>query len=99
MSNNNEYVDLREVPPAGSGIIKAIKSKHLLTNIRHWLLRKIAGNRIVIINAHLRMIPRDEDTNIVCRTNPMGKGMLLHDSNFYCTDKQMMLINNTKLVS
>lgn len=100
MSNNEElqYLDMVEEPPAGSGKVKDYCNASRLTKVRHWLIEKLAGEQVVILNAHLRLIPRLEDKTVVGRTLPEGKGMLISGSNFYCGDKDMMLIQNNRAV-
>ncbi|AND75141.1 hypothetical protein pf16_218 [Pseudomonas phage pf16] len=94
MSDKIKYIDMREEPPAGSGKIVPMKSKRLLLNIRDWLIQKLAGDRMIIINAHIAPIPRDADTNIVGKLSDSKSGALLCGSYFYCSDVQMLQLTN-----
>lgn len=89
-----EYLDLREAPPEGSGKILPFSSATMLANFRHWLIRKLAGNHTIIINAHIGVIPRIDDRNIMGRMTETGEGILLWDSYLYCDDDQMLLLSN-----
>lgn len=89
-----DFLDLREAPPEGSGNILPFSSSTILANFRHWLIRKLAGNHVIIINAHIGVIDRLEDTNVLGRMTETGKGILLWDSYLYCDDKQMLLLSN-----
>lgn len=89
-----EYLDMHEVPPAGSGKIKDYDNSDLLTKIRYWLLRKLAGKRAIMINVRVGVIPRLDDRNVVGRTTRTGAGLLMHGSYVYCDDDRMLLLSN-----
>jgi hypothetical protein len=89
-----DYLDLREAPPAGSGDILPFSSATMLANFRHWLIRKLAGNHTIVINAHIGVIKRLDDRNVLGRMTQTGEGILLWDSYLYCDDERMLLISN-----
>lgn len=88
------FLDLREALPEGSGKILPFSSATMLANFRHWLIRKLAGNHTIIINAHIGVIDRLDDRNVLGRMTQTDDGVLLWDSYLYCDDKSMLLISN-----
>ena len=89
-----EFLDLCEVPPAGSGKIKEFSNASVWCNFQYWLIKKIAGKRTIIINAHIGLIPRLEDRNVLARATKTGKGLYLNDSYLWCDDENMLLLSN-----
>lgn len=88
-----EYLDFLEKPPAGSGEIKDFKDTNWWTDIRYWLISKLAGKSTVIINARFSFVPRHEDKNIVLRATDIKHGLLSKDNTYFCDDTHMMLIS------
>lgn len=91
-----EYLDLHEVPPAGSGKIQDYDSSGFLRNVRYWLIKKLAGKCMVIINAHVAVIPRIEDRNVIGRATQTGAGMYITSSYLWCDDERMLLLSNRR---
>lgn len=89
-----QFLDLCEVPPAGSGKIKDYVDTSFLCGIRHWLIQRLAGKHCVIVNARIGIINRIEDRNVVGRTTNTGDGLLMHNSYIYCDDDRMLLLSN-----
>lgn len=101
MSNNEiKFMNLLEEPPAGSDKIQNIKTTTGYQNIKDWLIQKLAGNRMVILNAHIRVMPRDADPTIVGKLAYSKGGSLIQGSSLFCDDTHMLeLTNNTELES
>lgn len=73
--------------------VKLQDSQHKLSvagKIQHWLLRKIAGNAVVILNAQIDMVPQDGksglriigvDNALICNNGiPYDHGLMLQIS-------------------
>lgn len=89
-----DFLDLREAPPAGSGDILPFSSSTMIANFRHWLIRKLAGKHMIIVNAHIGVISRHDDRNILGRMTETAPGVLLWDSYLYCDEESMLLLSN-----
>lgn len=99
MSNNEiKFMNLLEEPPAGSGKLKPFNTNSRVQNIKDWLIHKLAGDRMIILNAHIRVIPRESDTTIVGKLAYSKGGSLIHGSSLFCDDVHMLqLTNETEL--
>lgn len=95
-ATEQKYLELYEVPPTGSGKIQEINNSSRWCSFQYWLIKKIAGKRAIILNAHIEIIPRLDDRNILGRLTQTGKGMLLEGSYLWCDNKHMLLLANNK---
>lgn len=89
-----EYLDLCEEPPAGSGKIQPYSNASRWCDFRYWLIKKLAGKNTIILNAHIAVIPRIEDRNVIGRATNTGPGMLMNHSYLWCDDERMLLLSN-----
>lgn len=70
--------------------IDDFNNKNILASIRHALIRLIAGKHVVILNASIRIVPRDGD---FCGSiYGINHGALLINSGFPVTDDLMLEI-------
>lgn len=97
-SNKLTYINLLEEPPAGSGKMKSFNTNNWVQNFKDWMIEKIAGDRMIILNAHIVVVPREIDETILGKLALSKGGSLLQGSCFFRNDDYMLqLTNHTEL--